>query len=299
MKKILILAAFCIALFLVIKNYQHYQGSYATLKAYYDNIKPYSFKVSNISSSCELPYKQKIPLRIIQTGWSKELDLHHYQCCQINSHMNPEYEYLYFDDKECVSFIKQHFPDVLQWYNKLRPGAYKADLFRLLALKKLGGVYLDLKTTCLQPLRQMIKEGDEFVSLKDMVVGSIYNGVMASVPDHPIVDRAIELSIDNIRNKRYGINPLDIGGPQTIGRALNLFLGKDEMSEIEENSTDTVRMLGKWLVIGKDVAIFISYDEKTPLFNRTCSSYVISKIKQAVRGKEYHSLWLLKKVYLD
>jgi hypothetical protein len=297
--KLIWLIAILVVAVIVIKNYEHYRGSYNIFKAYSDHVKPFTFTISSQPGIVSIPYQQKIPLKIIQTGWSKSLDLYNYQCCTMNHHMNPEYEYHYFDDKDCTNFIKEHFPDTLQWYNKLVPGAYKADLFRLLALKKMGGVYLDLKTTCFQPLRNIITEKDEFISIKDTLKGSIYNGIMACVPDHPVIDNAIKLYIENIKNKNYGINPLDIGGPQTIGRALNLYLGKDQLAEIEENSTDSIRMVGKWLVIGKDIAIFTSFDEKTLLFNRTCPSYSINKIKQMLKGKEYHTLWLLKKVYSD
>ena len=296
MNVIWVIAIFLLVI-IVMKNYEHYTGSYNIFKAYKDHMKPFVFTIANQPRAFELPYKQKIPLKIIQTGWSKTLDLYNYQCCKINIHMNPEYEYLYFDDKDCIDFINTNFPEMLQWYDKLRPGAYKADLFRLLALKKLGGVYLDLKTTCFQPLRDVIKPEDEFISIKDTMKGSIYNGIMACTPDHPVIQNAINLYVDNIKNERYGINPLDIGGPQTIGRALNIFLGKDQLSDIEENSTDTIRMVGKWLVIGSDIAIFTSFDEKTLLFNRTCPSYSINKVKQMLKGKEYHTLWLLKKVY--
>jgi hypothetical protein len=213
--------------------------------------------------------------------------------------MNPEYEYLFFDDKACIDFIVENFPDLLQWYNKLRPGAYKADLFRLLILKKMGGVYLDIKTTCLLPLRDIIPSDIEFMSIRDILKGSVYNGVIACVPDHPIINDTIRRYIDNIKNRNFGINSLDVGGPQTLGRAVNTYLGRGELDEIPKGSINGIFITGRLRMMSNTETIFISDDEKTPLFNRTCSSYVSSKLKQMVKGKEYHSLWVFRKVYSE
>jgi mannosyltransferase OCH1-like enzyme len=275
-------------------------ASYNIFKSYFKDFKDLSFRIENYSSSLTPTYTQAIPFRIIQTSWSREIDFSHYQCVQINRNVNPEYEYLFFDDKECIEFIKEHFPDYLQWYNKLIPGAYKADLFRLLALKKLGGVYLDLKTTCIEPLRTIIRPNDEFVSIKDNYLGSVYNGMIGSIPDHPILNDAIQRSIDNIKNESVGINPFDIGGPQTLGRAYNTYLGREEMAEIDDQQHSTARMVGDvWnsLKSSPITAVSFSLDRKRALFNRTCPSYVKSKLKQLVKGKEYHSLWVFGKVF--
>jgi hypothetical protein len=120
---------------------------------------------------------------------------------------------------------------------------------------------------------------------------------MASIPNHPIVNEAVIRFVDNIKNERYGINPLDIGGPQLIGRVVNQFFGQDELDDIPKGEKKSVVIMGQWRTLSGTQVIFVSDDEKTPLFNRTCDSYVKSKLLQVLKGKEYQSLWMLGKVY--
>ena len=55
-----------------------------------------------------------------------------YESCSRNvKKTNPIFEHHLFDDNDCREFIKNNFPEVvLQAYDGLIPGAYKADLWR-------------------------------------------------------------------------------------------------------------------------------------------------------------------------
>jgi mannosyltransferase OCH1-like enzyme len=62
---------------------------------------------------------------------------------------NPEFEYHFYDDNQCREYIKDNFnKDVLHAFDKLIPGAFKADLWRYCILYKKGGIYLDIKYQC-------------------------------------------------------------------------------------------------------------------------------------------------------
>lgn len=79
---------------------------------------------------------------------------------------NPDWEYRFYDDEEVLSYIKAHDDGrLLDAYNRINPvyGAAKADLFRYLVLYHEGGVYLDIKSTCIYPLDTVIKENDTFI----------------------------------------------------------------------------------------------------------------------------------------
>ena len=67
--------------------------------------------------------------------------------------MNPEFNHYLYDDKMCREFIKQNFSDdVLYVFDKLKPGAYKADLWRYCILYINGGIYIDIKFKCNEKL---------------------------------------------------------------------------------------------------------------------------------------------------
>jgi len=55
------------------------------------------------------------------------------------------WEYKFYTDDEAGNFLSTHFPaEVREAYDTLRPGAFKADLFRYCVLLIYGGVYADV-----------------------------------------------------------------------------------------------------------------------------------------------------------
>lgn len=79
---------------------------------------------------------------------------------------NPDWEYRFYDDEEVLSYIKAHDDGrLLDAYNRINPvyGAAKADLFRYLVLYHEGGVYLDIKSTCIYPLSEVLNDDDTFI----------------------------------------------------------------------------------------------------------------------------------------
>jgi hypothetical protein len=62
---------------------------------------------------------------------------------------NPEFTHYLFDDADCREFIAANFDySVLDAFDRLIPGAYKADLWRYCVLYVRGGIYLDIKYHC-------------------------------------------------------------------------------------------------------------------------------------------------------
>ena len=54
---------------------------------------------------------------------------------------NPEFNHYLYDDKMCREFIKQNFQKCFYVFDKLKPGAYKADLWRYCILYKWRYLY--------------------------------------------------------------------------------------------------------------------------------------------------------------
>lgn len=79
---------------------------------------------------------------------------------------NSDWEYRFYSDDDILAYIKTHFDErTLDAYLRINPvfGAAKADLFRYLVLYNEGGVYLDIKSTCIYPLSQVIQSDDTFI----------------------------------------------------------------------------------------------------------------------------------------
>ena len=143
---------------------------------------------------------------------------------------NPDWEYKFYDDADVSNFIGEHYgPTISNIYNKINPtyGAAKADLFRYLLIYKTGGVYLDIKSACKQPLNDLVRQNDKYLlSHWNMNgPGEIYEGYgfwpeLSSIPGgefqqwhiiavagHPFLKAVIEIVLANI--SRY--NPWSYG----------------------------------------------------------------------------------------
>ncbi len=80
--------------------------------------------------------------------------------------LNPQWRHVLYDDNDGATFISDHYgSDMLGYYNRINPtyGVARADLFRYLALYKLGGVYLDIKSTATRPLDDVLSPDDEYL----------------------------------------------------------------------------------------------------------------------------------------
>ncbi len=144
---------------------------------------------------------------------------------------NPEYEIRYYSNTESEKFIRDNFPEYLEDYNVLVPGAYKADLLRLLLLYRYGGVYSDIGIVYLKPLNTFISN-ESLVVCRDQGIPLpsyyLYNAFIASIPRHPIIKQIIDVIINNIRSRFYGTGSLDPTGPGAFGKGFNTYFNRTE-----------------------------------------------------------------------
>jgi mannosyltransferase OCH1-like enzyme len=78
-------------------------------------------------------------------------------------------------------------PEVL---DRLRAPVERADILRLDILYRHGGVYVDTDVECLRPVDEVLA-GHDFVGVY-LKPGRMTNTFIASVPDHPLLRRALE-----------------------------------------------------------------------------------------------------------
>jgi Glycosyltransferase sugar-binding region containing DXD motif len=89
---------------------------------------------------------RRIP-RIVHQTWYEPLEPLKYpnMSRMVESFRQSGWEYRFYNDDQAAAFLSHHFPPaVLQAYQVLQPGAFKADLFRYCVLLIYGGVYADV-----------------------------------------------------------------------------------------------------------------------------------------------------------
>jgi inositol phosphorylceramide mannosyltransferase catalytic subunit len=80
--------------------------------------------------------------------------------------LNQGWRHITYNDADVLKFIKTEYGDVVfEYYNRINKkySSARADIFRYLVLYKLGGVYLDLKSSMTKPMDEIIVPGDCFI----------------------------------------------------------------------------------------------------------------------------------------
>lgn len=166
--------------------------------------------------------KKVIPSHVYQTWSTKDVPKYMKKTIDHNKEQNPDFTFHLYDDNECRDFIKQHYnADVLGAYDVLKPGAYKADLWRYCILYMYGGIYMDVKIKLLfnVSLSELIYS-EHYVKDIDgpFVTFGIYNAFMVHEPRSPILFKLIQQIVLNVKEKYYGESPLSITGPELFGK---------------------------------------------------------------------------------
>ena len=195
------------------KNHQEYQNislgsSYKNEKIIITFIKVKLYPITY--------YEQKIPKIIIQTAKNDNYNsLLHYNAQQTFLELNPEYEYKFYDDNDCREFIKNNFEEnILNTFDMLYPGAFKADLFRYCYIYINGGCYFDNKYILRIPLRNIIKHEDDNIYCKDRGNDLMFNSIIMSVKNAIEFRYCIDNIVNNVINNFYGTISLEPTGPK-------------------------------------------------------------------------------------
>ena len=183
--------------------------------------------VQNRTPSVAHKEKHLIPAIIHQTNetrWVTPAMAHTVK--QICEHA-PTCEYRFYDSQERRAFIKEHYSCALNAYDALVPGAFRADLFRMIVVYTHGGTYIDMGMTPYEHTslyEHVLEESDEFVIPIDVLPYGLSNGFFAATAKHPYLKLIISHILDNITNRRtfashpYGM--YSVSGPRACEEAL-------------------------------------------------------------------------------
>ena len=213
--------------------------------------------------------KGKIP-KIIHQTWKRKIDLP--ICIKDNmkkwKELNPNYKYKFYDDDDCKKILYDNFGinGVLS-FNILKPGAFKADLFRYAILYAKGGVYADVDIKPLKPLRRIIKNNYDLVSvnerwfLKKPVYG-IWQAFLCCKEKCKYMKLIVEKIIDNVFKRYYPEctkgynNMLSITGPVLLKKIIDDNYDKNiqiKLYEFDQKKNNRIiDTNGKYLLIDKD-----------------------------------------------
>lgn len=237
---------------------------------------------------------QNIPRVIIQTNEKDKIPLNMERSNATIISKNPDYQYIYFNNKRARQYLADNYPpSVVAAYDKLKPGAYKADLFRYCYLYKNGGVYIDTGMIAVTSLNNIIKAEDEFLSPEDNETGGLYNAFICCSPQHPILKTTLDETLKNIAEENYGKEPLDITGPTVFARAFERVTGRNVLPNTKYGKgirTLRYKRLGFCNTAGK------IWDGSKEVFVTRYPTYHIDRMWYN-KHKHYSDMWRARDVF--
>ena len=144
----------------------------------------------------------RIPKRIIQTGKNRQLPLLQKAAVSNVRLLNPDFDYLFFDDLQVEAFFEQEAPEYREFVARLRYPIQKYDFFRYLAVYRHGGFYFDLDVFLASDLAPLLEHGGVF-SFEDLNISrflrerfsmdwAIGNYAFGAARGHPFLKAVIE-----------------------------------------------------------------------------------------------------------
>ena len=161
----------------------------------------------------------KIPKIIWQTNYTNKVSLPIYINYLYNRLMSLDYEYNYVSHEDRLEYIQKNASkEMATAFEQLTDGAAQADLWRLFVLSNEGGIYMDIDAHAVWPLSRMIKSDDQEVFL--MNKEHFTNYFIATTQNNPVLDKCVDLVVDNIEKKRLGSGVYELTGPGVLNKAI-------------------------------------------------------------------------------
>lgn len=178
------------------------------------------FTIPEYSSPIIKNSKQSSIGKIIwQTNYTNNVSLPVYINYLFNRLMSLDWEYRYVSTEARLEFIQAHAPErYIKAFEQLTDGAAQADFWRLFVLNYHGGVYMDIDAHLVWPLSKIIKPSDKEIFL--MTKHNYSNYFIASTPNNGYLQKALEMIVDNIEQKKVQGGVYDLTGPTVLNAAI-------------------------------------------------------------------------------
>jgi len=236
-------------------------------------------------------YNSVIPLDLYTCWHTKDLPPHLKNIYEKVKKMNPEMNHHLYNDEMCAEFIKNNFDKrVYDAYNTLIPDSYRSDLWRFCVLYINGGIYYDIKFSCVNNFKFIALTEDEFFAKDRIEKKYACSGIIASKPNNSLLKNCIYKIVDYVEKRMYGNDPL-FTGPGMLGS----FISREDFNKLNASLVNTELDLGISDEFLKHV--YITYNNIVILF---CDDKLYRKCQGLYeRRPHYHKLWHEKKIYMN
>jgi hypothetical protein len=240
-----------------------------------------------------------------------------------NLNMDPEFEYHLFNYSAMAASVKlideelkskANITGAWESWKRLRPWAYRADLWRYMILWSEGGIYMDAKLQSIVSIRTWaaLAENETLATCNDRgkwtsdrrgSIQNVWNAMLSAKKGSPFLLEAVRLIIRNVMHHSYGIVGEDsamkrmgisadlcITGPCLLGYAASSFRINSTSDPYIESE---VRLDCHF--DGPESGIFNT--EKSKLVNVDLKEH--GRVRNGPEGNIYGQLWGRHRVYCD
>jgi inositol phosphorylceramide mannosyltransferase catalytic subunit len=176
-------------------------------------------------SNCKPEVQSQIPRRIIQIGKDHRFSLRDQAVMSNMKLLNPDFEYLYFDNAQKEEFVKQEFPQYRAVYDDFQFPIQRYDFFRYLAVYRYGGFYFDLDVLLASGLSALLEHSCVF-SFEALTLShflrknlemdwQVGNYAFGAAPGNIFLEAIIENCIRGQRDPHW-IEPMMRGSPPLL-----------------------------------------------------------------------------------
>jgi mannosyltransferase OCH1-like enzyme len=147
--------------------------------------------------------------------------------------MNPDYDYELFGEEDMFNFVKDNYGGIIfDCYNQLNIITAKVDFWRYLILYKNGGIYIDIDSTFLKPLDELIEGQSAVITREPNPPYEYVQWALFFCKNHPILEKTINNIVHNITNRLFTNNVGRMTGPYPYTLAI------DEINNLSDCTID-------------------------------------------------------------
>lgn len=164
-----------------------------------------------------------IPKRIIQTAKHARLPLQQRAVSANLKLLNPDFEYLFFDNEGVERFIDREFPQYRAMFDAFPYRIQRYDFFRYLAVYYYGGFYFDLDVLLASGLSELLETGcvfpfegltfSEYLRRTHDMDWQIGNYAFGCAAGHPLLKAVIDNCVMAQRDPSW-VEPMMRGMPR-------------------------------------------------------------------------------------
>jgi mannosyltransferase OCH1-like enzyme len=136
--------------------------------------------------------------------------------------MNPDYDYELFGEEDMYNFVSENYAgEIFECYKKLNIITAKVDFWRCLVLYKNGGIYIDIDSTFLTRLDELISGESAIITREPNTPYEYVQWALFFCKNHPILEKTIQNIVFNIKNRLYTNNVGRMTGPYPYTLAID------------------------------------------------------------------------------